>query len=172
MLDFALAELLRGPGLSKRKEAPPLPDLQLGEAMTTRMSLAEFKSLKRPKRSKFNAVRCEIDGIRFDSRAEAEFYQILKADKCILHVDVHPTVTLPGGIRYRPDFMVYRQMEEKIPLGPHRGAGRLFWEKSEVVEVKGAITQDFRRIRKLFDEFHPLGPLKVVRKTRKGWEAI
>lgn len=125
-----------------------------------RMTTAQFKALHVGKRRpKFNAKRCDMDGIRFDSLAEREFYAILKAAKGVLHVDVHPTLTLPGGIRYKVDFVAYLRDAE----------GR---QGVIAYEVKGAVTQDFRRMRKLFDAVHPLAPLKVLRKTKKGWEEI
>lgn len=139
----------------------------------SRMSLDEFKRLG-SKGSKFNARRCEMDGIKFDSLAEREFYALLKADKGVLHVDVHPTVTLPGGIRYKPDFCVIRAKG----WTDHRDSPYHKWERTwddlrlEYYEVKGAVTQDFRRMRKLFDATHPLAPLKVLRKTKRGWEEI
>lgn len=125
--------------------------------MGMRMSVQEYKQIA--KGSKFKAKPVILDGIRFDSKAEAEFYQLLKADPSVFHIDVHPTVTLPGGIRFKPDFMIFCQ-------GPKGQQG------VECVEVKGAMLQDFRRMRKLFDQCHPCAPLKVMRKTRKGWEAI
>lgn len=117
-----------------------------------RISLQEFKKLKPG--NKFKAVRCEMDGIRFDSLAEKDFYALMKASKGVVHIDVHPTVTLPGGIRYRPDFIVWRQ------------------EGPEAFEIKGVIKTEFRQVRKLFDQFHPLAPLRVYRRTRKGWEVL
>lgn len=133
----------------------------------SRMSVAEFKALgNRESRPKFNARRCEMDGIRFDSFAEREFYALLKADKGVLHVDVHPTLTLPGGIRYKPDFLVWR-----APMDIHDGYLTIR-ASVHVYEVKGAITQDFRRMRKLFDATHPLAPLKVIQKRGRAWVEI
>jgi len=146
------------------------------------MTSQEFKNLAH--KSKYNAVRCEIDGHKFDSKIEAEYYRELKADPTVLHVDVHPTVTLAGGVRFRPDFLVWRgTLEGNRQLHRFEVAPGMFevvpepWDKSfkgylEVIEIKGVITPDFRTKRKLFDQFHPLAPLKVFRKTRKGWEAI
>jgi hypothetical protein len=126
----------------------------------SRMSVAEFKALgNRESRPKFNARRCEMDGIKFDSLAEREFYALLKADKGVLHVDVHPTLTLPGGVRYKVDFVAYLRDEE--------GQQGVI-----AYEVKGAMTPDFRIKRKLFDQFHPLAPLKVYRKRGKAWVEI
>jgi len=122
-----------------------------------RMTLSEFKKLKRG--NKYHAKKIEADGVIFDSKSEHEFYQLLKADKSIAHIDVHPTVTLPGGIRYKPDFIIY----PRLALASHYPTA---------IEVKGAITESFKILRKLFDSHHPLRPLQVWRKVGKKWEAI
>src|SRR5690606_32991467 len=110
----------------------------------------------------------------FDSKAEGEFYKLLKASPGAIHIDVHPTVTLPGGIRYKPDFgVISARGWTESREGRYHNFVRT-WDdlKIEYYEVKGAITPDFRTKRKLFDKFDPMAPLKVFRKTRKGWDAI
>ncbi len=109
-------------------------------------------------RHKYNAKPTEIDGLRFDSKAEAEYYQLLKRDlgmERIAYLEVKPAYRLPGNVTYTPDFTVYR------PDG-----------SVEVIEVKGVVTEAFRMKRKLFDSHHPLSPLTVVRKRGKTWERI
>ncbi len=112
-----------------------------------------FRALKRP--SKYHAVKVKLDGFTFDSLAEADMYQILKLDPEVLHIDVHPKLSLTNGVTLKVDFLVWKE----------NGT-------SEAIEVKGFETQDFKTKRKLFDQFHPLAPLKVFRKTRAGWEVI
>ena len=90
--------------------------------------------------NKFRAVKVVLEGITFDSKAEAEMYQLQKADPAVKHIDVHPTLTLPGGIRYKPDFLIWKNDSAARPT---------------VIEVKGVVTQDFRRMRKLFDHCLP-----------------
>lgn len=121
-----------------------------------RMTLKQYHSLKG--KNKYGAMKCEADGIKFDSKAEREYYLLLKADKEVVHIDVHPIITLPGGIRYKPDFLVYQRLEN------------LRW--AQFHEVKGIVKPEFKRLRKLFDATHPLAPMVVVRKTKKGWEWI
>lgn len=106
-------------------------------------------------KNKFNAIPQIVDGIRFDSKAEAEFYRILKQDSSISHVDCHVPVTLNAGLRLNIDFMVYRTNQYV-----------------EAIEVKGKETSEFKRMRKLFDAVHPLAPLKVFQKKGKKWVAI
>ena len=59
--------------------------------------------------SKYRAQKTTVDGIAFDSKAEAARYQQLKQDKRagkIRWFTRQPSFILPGGHRYRPDFMV------------------------------------------------------------------
>lgn len=110
-----------------------------------------------PKKNKYNAVATKIENMRFDSKAEATFYAETKLDPEVTHIDHHVIVTLPGNIRYELDFIVWR--------------GRT----PEAVEVKGKATTEFNRMRKLFDAFHPLAPMKVLRRRRGhagGWDLI
>ena|SRR5215204_1360182 len=104
------------------------------------------------KKSKFNAVKCESDGIKFDSKMEMEFYHQLKLDPEVEHIDFHVGLMLPGGVKYRVDFIAwYRD-------------GRI-----RPVEVKGSVESDFRIKWKLFNQFHPLAPLEVIKKKGKQW---
>ena len=119
----------------------------------TRLNSEQFKKIKKP--SKYHAVRTELDGIKFDSKAELEMYRLLKSDPKNHHIDVHPKVTLPGGIKLSVDFLVWKKDGS-----------------AEAVEVKGFSTQDFKTKRKLFDQFHPLAPLKVLKLNRSRWEAM
>lgn len=46
---------------------------------TVRMSAAEYRNVaSTKKRSKYGSVRTEVDGIKFASKAEAQYYQVLK----------------------------------------------------------------------------------------------
>lgn len=128
----------------------------MAKITTQRFSLAEFKRLKISKKaSKYHAKKTSLDGFKFDSLAEADMYQILKLDPEVLHIDVHPKLSLTSGVTLKVDFLVWKE----------NGT-------AEAIEVKGFETEDFKNKRKLFDQFHPLAPLKVFRKTRAGWEAI
>lgn len=110
--------------------------------------------------NKYNAKKEVVDGIKFDSGAEAEFYRRLKQDPEVIHVDCHVPVTLPGGLRLNVDFMVYRKAAQEETV------------RVEAIEVKGKPDAGFVRMRKLFDECHPLGPMQVYRKSRSKWESI
>ena len=108
------------------------------------------------KRHKMNAKavkNCEHCGMNHPSQAEAlrcGMWHDLKKQGRILHVDVHPTVTLPSG-NFTPDFAIYTTDE------PAGDAITVFYE-----EVKGQIKADFRLKWIQFDKYHPMRPLFVV----------
>lgn len=59
--------------------------------------------------NKYNAIKTTVDGITFDSKAEARRYGELKLLKMageIAWFNRQPSFLLPGDIRYRPDFIV------------------------------------------------------------------
>lgn len=135
--------------------------------MSFRMSAKEYRAIakdKEPLPNKYHAEPEIIDGIRFDSKAEAHKYQELKLDPEVVHVDCHVPVTLPGGVRFKVDFVVYR----KTFCEAHDKNDGCY-SSSEAVEVKGRETPDFKLKRRLFDEFHPMRPLTVVRRQGKRW---
>ena len=87
--------------------------------------------------SKYRAQKTTVDGIAFDSKAEAARYQQLKQDKRagkIRWFTRQPSFILPGGHRYRPDFMVCDN------------AGAMWVE-----DVKGFETEGFRLKRDLWN---------------------
>lgn len=72
---------------------------------------SEYLSLKQ-KKSKFKNVKVIIDGIKFDSKLESEFYVYIKNREDIELVRCQPTVTLQAkegktrAITYKPDFEI------------------------------------------------------------------
>lgn len=94
------------------------------------------------KRSKYGAEPTEVDGIRFDSKAEARYYQQLKlrvqngeVRYFLRQVPFH----LPGGVRYVVDFM-----EVHVD-------GSVHW-----VDVKGIETAMFRTKKRLVESLYPV----------------
>lgn len=95
-----------------------------------------------PKRSKYGAEPTEVDGIRFDSKAEARYYQRLKlrvqngeVRYFLRQVPFH----LPGGVRYVVDFMEVH------------ADGSVHW-----VDVKGIETAMFRTKKRLVESLYPV----------------
>lgn len=98
---------------------------------------------------KYHNTPTEIDGIRFDSKAEAGRYLTLKALKTsgnILWFSRQPSFLLPGGVRYMPDFLVC-------------DAAGLIW----VEDVKGVETEAFKIKKKLWEDAFPGLELRVIR---------
>lgn len=65
-----------------------------------------YRTSKAPK---YRNVRVEVDGLKFDSKKEAARYSLLKQLRAagdVLWFIRQPTFDLPGGIRYRADFLV------------------------------------------------------------------
>jgi len=114
-----------------------------------------------PKRNKYSAQPIEVDGFRFDSKMEAKryaYWKLLQQAGEVLHIDVHPVVSLPGGIRWTLDFAVW------FP------DGCVLFE--DVKSPPTANRTEFRRMRKQFDLLHPAAPLSVVTLRKKRWIEI
>ena len=101
------------------------------------------------KPAKYHNTPVEVDGIRFDSKAEAARYVQLKALRAagrILWFTRQPSFLLLGNTRYRPDFMVC-------------DSSGLVW----VEDVKGVETQAFKLKRKLWEQCYPWMELRVIK---------
>ena len=97
---------------------------------------------------KYRNVKTTVDGITFDSKAEANRYCELRAAKragAIQGFGIQPSFVLADGVRYRPDFIVC-------------GDGGRVW----VEDVKGVETQAFRIKRKLWETQYPWMELRVI----------
>jgi len=97
---------------------------------------------------KYRNVKTTVDGITFDSRAEANRYielKTLRAAGKISGFDIQPSFVLDGGVRYRPDFIVCDN------------AGMVWVE-----DVKGVETQAFKLKRKLWEQRYPWMELRVI----------
>lgn len=105
--------------------------------MTAVLSAAEGRAfLGKPKANKYNAKRCTIDGINFDSRAEGAFYASLKLrEKAgeVVGVELQPRFELLGPkgeliCVYKADFAFFDNVADRF----------------RVVDVKGVETKEFR----------------------------
>ena len=120
------------------------------------MKLAEYRKITK-KKHKYGAVKVEIDGIKFDSKAEAQAFFALKAEigngsggRRAL-VRNHTAVMLPGDIRLQPDFAEVETGKVYCPkvVGWH--------------EYKGMETPAYRMKKKLYKALDGLPPLYVWR---------
>jgi len=95
-----------------------------------------------PKRRKYGNVPTVVDGIRFDSKREAAYYEQLKMRKAagevhfwLRQVPIH----LPGGTKYVIDFLVF-----------------LRDDTVDFVDVKGKETKEFRIKRREVEHHYPI----------------
>lgn len=93
-------------------------------------------------RHKYNAVRTESDGISFDSKKEARYYQQLKLRvSCgeVLFFLRQVPLHLPGGVRYVVDFQEFH------------ADGTVHF-----VDVKGVQTKEFVMKKKMVESLYPI----------------
>lgn len=101
-------------------------------------------------RHKFGAKPTKIDDIRFDSKAEANYYRKLKmavsSGELLFFLRQVP-FHLPGGVKYVVDFQE-------------------FWADGEVkfTDVKGMETKEFITKKKLVESLYPIA-INVVKKV-------
>ena len=118
------------------------------------MTIEEFRALQKPKQPKYHNVKCEYDGIKFDSIAEKDRYVelklLLQAGE-IRGFKRQPSFLFENGTRYRPDFIVCGKDGE-------------IWTE----DVKGVETQAFKIKKKLWEHEYPWLELRTVRSKTKG----
>ena len=113
--------------------------------MTERMSTADYlkKHVNKPKASKYKNVKTTVDGIKFDSKAEAEYYSLLKVlrdnTKEVTHFLRQVPFDCGAGIKYRLDFLVFYSNG-----------------KVEYIDIKGVRTSVFEIKRKLVESLYPI----------------
>ena len=93
-------------------------------------------------RHKYGAVKTELDGIKFDSKKEAQYYRDLKVLKqsgeLVFFLRQVP-FDLPGNVKYRCDFQE-------------------FWANGNVrfVDVKGYPTPEYKLKKKQVEALYPI----------------
>lgn len=117
--------------------------------------------------SKYNAKKVEIDGIKFDSKAEGEYYLHLKqqvTERQILGFERQKRMLLQEGFnvegvkgKIRPIFYV-------VDFIVTENDGTVTY-----IDVKGVETDVFKLKKKLFMKRYNTALLKV-KKTKGGWQ--
>jgi hypothetical protein len=122
-----------------------------------RMTVQEFKLFwvksgkaanETNRRNKYNAKKCTVDNITFDSKAEARFYQLVKFRQLtgeIKYFLMQVPFRLPGGTIYRVDFVLFM------------ADGSV-----EYIDVKGFQTQVFKIKKREIEAVYPI-ELKIVK---------
>lgn len=112
-------------------------------------------ALERKATHKFGAVRTESNGIKYDSKAEADYAAVLydmQAEGKIVGIMRQPVYYLPGGTRYVADFLV-------------------FWSDGTVDtrDVKGVETEGFKIKWREVTAAYPWMTFLKVKRRGKGW---
>lgn len=120
--------------------------------------------------SKYKSEKITVDGIAFDSKDEAHYYELLKILKAkgeILNFELQPKYVLLEGFKkfnkkygkltYTPDFLIYHNDGTE-----------------ELIDVKGYSTQQGELRKKLFDYKYPNLKLTWISRNLKygdqyGW---
>ncbi len=139
--------MAKGQGLRFARIEDMPPSMQVLVHKGRRHGLStEFEKSESKRERKYGNVITHVDGIRFDSKREARYYEQLKLRRTagevaffLRQVPIH----LPGGTRYVIDFLVFFT-KGRAP---------------EFVDVKGRETKEFK-IKKREVEHHY--PFKVV----------
>ena len=111
--------------------------------------VAKRRTLDMPSPSKYKNVKTRVDGITFDSKAEANRYIELKHLRDageIAGFARQPSFMVSREVRYIPDFIVWDKT-------------CLHW----VEDVKGHETEAFKIKAKLFREMYPFLELRLIR---------
>jgi len=118
---------------------------------------------------KIRHSKVEIDGYKFDSQKEADYYLVLKdrlRSKEIRDLSIHPKYILQEKFRknnklYRPitysaDFAFYDTKEQRY----------------RVIDVKGFKTDVFKLKQKMFEYKFPEHNLELMRELKSGWTSV
>jgi hypothetical protein len=114
--------------------------------MMQRMSYKEYRKKKQPK-SKYGNKKTVVDGITFDSQAEAIYYRQLKWLKQanqIKDFKLQPRYLLQEG--FKKNGKTFRKIEYVADFEVHKSDGTV-----EIIDIKGALTKEFQLKRKLFE---------------------
>ena len=60
-----------------------------------------------PRKSKYRAVKTQVDGMTFDSKKEARIYAALNCRPDVKFILRQIPFAIPGGFKHRVDFMLY-----------------------------------------------------------------
>ncbi|MEK3888086.1 DUF1064 domain-containing protein [Bacillus sp. FSL K6-3431] len=133
--------------------------------MRQRMSVQEYQNIKKPKRSKYGNKKTTLDGIVFDSKAEAKYYEQLKwLQECkeILFFRTQPRYLLQEA--FEKDGKTHRKIEYVADFEVHQKD-----ESIEVIDVKGVETDVFKMKEKMFHIKYPHKLSVVTLDPVFGW---
>lgn len=117
--------------------------------MQEHWTLEQYKEYqqKGSKKSKYGAVKTQIDGYKFDSKKEADYYTELKIRlqaNDIKGFCLQPIFILAPGLKYKADFIVF-----------------LNDGTTEIIDVKGFKTKEYITKKKVLEDKYNL---KIIEK--------
>lgn len=144
--------------------------------------------MAKKKRGKYGAKRTTIDGIKFDSMMESDYYIKLKEDlkdKKIKNFELQPEFVLQeafilveGEAIVRSDER-FDKLKRKHKAPTNRGIKYIsdfkvtYNDNSvKIIDVKGKETPVFNMKRKMFDYQNPGLKLQLVKKYRNEWHDL
>ncbi|MEK4692473.1 DUF1064 domain-containing protein, partial [Bacillus sp. FSL W8-1202] len=107
--------------------------------------------------NKYGARKTQVDGITFDSRAEAKYYEQLKwlkVSKQIKDFKLQPRFLLQEA--FKKNGKTFRKIEYIADFEVHNLDGSI-----EIIDIKGVETKEFAIKRKLYERLYDT-PLKVL----------
>jgi hypothetical protein len=127
------------------------------------ITIEEYRQLKKKRKPKYGNIITTIDGIKFQSRFEARYYQELKIRKAAGEIN---------DFSLQPKFLLQPQFtHEGEVINPITYVGDFLITHNdgsiEVVDTKGKETDVFKIKKKMFHYYHPHLKLSVVRADDK-----
>lgn len=107
--------------------------------------------------NKYGARKTVVDGITFDSKAEAKYYEHLKWLKQAKHIkdfSLQPRFLLQDSFEKNGE--TFRKIQYKADFEVHNLDGSV-----EIIDIKGVETEVFKIKRKLYEKLYK-APLKVL----------
>lgn len=120
------------------------------------ITVQQYKELLNKRNSKYKNRKTKVNGITFDSKAEAEFYQLLWTEKITHKRQVKYPIEVNGKLicYYYADFVF-----------PNKGMNG----KDLVIDVKGFETKDFKLKKKLMKAVHGIDVITVKKSEFGAW---
>ena len=112
-------------------------------------SIEQYKEYKKKgnKKSKYGAVKTQIDGHTFDSKKEADYYMELKMRLLAREIRgycLQPIFILAANLKYKADFIVFN----------NDGT-------TDIIDVKGFKTKEYIAKKKVLEDKYKLKILEV-----------
>ena len=116
------------------------------------------------KKNKYGNKKTVVDGIKFDSKLEAEYYQLLKFKKAQGHIQdfkLQPRYTLQET--FKRDGKTYRSITYVADFEIMQNDGSVV-----VADCKGMMTDVFKIKAKIFTKLY--GKLYLVKRSKAGFK--